>query len=60
MGTRDENGSLKAVQLTVDLKPNLPRTVQSLYFLLIRVFLSPICSALMSPPFDTQVKIFKC
>ena len=35
MGTRDENGSLKAVQLTVDLKPNLPRTIPSLYFLLI-------------------------
>jgi serine/threonine protein phosphatase PrpC len=26
MGTRDENGMLKAIQLTVDLKPNLPRT----------------------------------
>jgi serine/threonine protein phosphatase PrpC len=25
MGTRDENGILKAIQLTVDLKPNLPR-----------------------------------
>jgi serine/threonine protein phosphatase PrpC len=26
MGTRDENGVLKAIQLTVDLKPNLPGT----------------------------------
>ncbi|CAK9206347.1 unnamed protein product [Sphagnum troendelagicum] len=25
MGTRDENGILKAIQLTVDLKPNLPQ-----------------------------------
>ncbi|CAM6014227.1 unnamed protein product [Sphagnum balticum] len=25
MGTRDENGVLKAIQLTVDLKPNLPQ-----------------------------------
>lgn len=30
MGTQDENGSWRAVQLTVDLKPNLPRTVISL------------------------------
>ncbi|KAG0504975.1 hypothetical protein M758_N002300 [Ceratodon purpureus] len=28
MGTRDEHGSLKAVQLTVDLKPNLPHEAQ--------------------------------
>ncbi|KAG0587469.1 hypothetical protein KC19_2G166500 [Ceratodon purpureus] len=28
MGTRDENGSWKAVQLTVDLKPNLPHEAQ--------------------------------
>ena len=33
LGTRAENGSWKAVQLTVDLKPNLPRTVQVLHFM---------------------------
>ncbi|XP_072969467.1 probable protein phosphatase 2C 33 [Typha angustifolia] len=28
LGTRDQNGSLNAVQLTVDLKPNLPREAE--------------------------------
>jgi serine/threonine protein phosphatase PrpC len=28
MGTQDENGSWRAVQLTVDLKPNLPREAE--------------------------------
>jgi hypothetical protein len=37
MGTRDAYGSWKAVQLTVDLKPNLPRMV--LHFLNISVVL---------------------
>ncbi|CAL2228117.1 unnamed protein product [Prunus armeniaca] len=38
LGTRDEDGSLVAVQLTVDLKPNLPRETERIMRFKGRVF----------------------
>ncbi|KAM5569870.1 putative protein phosphatase 2C 33 [Rosa sericea] len=38
LGTRDEEGSLVAVQLTVDLKPNLPREAERITLCKGRVF----------------------
>ncbi|PRQ38122.1 putative protein-serine/threonine phosphatase [Rosa chinensis] len=38
LGTRDEGGSLVAVQLTVDLKPNLPREAERITLCKGRVF----------------------
>lgn len=55
LGTRDEDGSLVAVQLTVDLKPSLPSMFLSLNLVEVQkcvfMFLSLIYQYCLEPDF---------